>query len=137
MTINNCKGDSLHSLAQFTGTTGATITNDTVTKSESFINVSGGAGTFNVSNCKFTTDAAIATGYAVRENGESTAVINLDNNEFKKGGDVLVMGKGSSVTKGTINVTSGFYEGNISSIIGRKGPGWSVCYSSGHRGMEK
>lgn len=114
VTINNCKGDSLHSLAQFTGTTGATITNDTVTKSESFINVSGGAGTFNVSNCKFTTDAAIATGYAVRENGESTAVINLDNNEFIKGGDVLVMGKGSSVTKGTINVTSGFYEGNIS-----------------------
>lgn len=114
VTINNCKGDSLHSLAQFTGTTGATITNDTVTKSESFINVSGGAGTFNVSNCKFTTDTAIATGYAVRENGESTAVINLDNNEFIKGGDVLVMGKGSSVTKGTINVTSGFYEGNIS-----------------------
>ena len=110
--ITNCTGDNLHSLAQFTGTTGATLSRDTVTNSESFVNVNGGAGEFNVNNCKFTT--SITTGYAVRENGTSTAVINLENNEFLKEGDGLVMGKGSSVTAGTINVASGFYEGTIS-----------------------
>lgn len=110
--ITGVTGDNLHSLAQFTGTTGATITNDTITNSESFVNVNGGGGTFNVNNCKFTT--SVTTGYAIRENGSSTAVINLENNEFLKEGDGLVIGKGTSVTAGTINVTSGFYEGNIS-----------------------
>jgi len=117
--ITNCKGDNLHSLAQLTGTTGATITNDTVTNSESFVNVSGGASTFNVSNCKFTT--SINTGYGVRENGTSTAVINLENNEFLKSGDVLVMGKGTQVTAGTINVTSGIYTGTISKTAAATG----------------
>ena len=66
--IENCQGDNLHSLAQFTGTTNATLTNDTITNSQSFANVSGGAGEFTISNCEFV-GAQTDDGYAIRENG--------------------------------------------------------------------
>ena len=112
--INNCtaSGTKMHSLAQLTGTTGGTITNNTVTGSESFVNVSGGTGDFTVSGNTFTSDEG-ASGYGIRENGTSTAVITLTDNTFTAA-NAIVMGKGSNVTAGTINVESGIYTGTIS-----------------------
>ena len=112
--INNCtaSGTKMHSLAQLTGTTGGTITNNTITGSESFVNVSGGTGDFTVSGNTFTSDEG-ASGYGIRENGTSTAVITLTDNTFTAA-NAIVMGKGSNVTAGTINVESGIYTGTIS-----------------------
>lgn len=113
ITIDNCKGDNLHSLAQFTGTTNGTITNDTITNSQSFVNVSGGAGNFTISNCAYT-GAEADDGYAVRENGSSSANITLSDNNFTAN-KVLVLGKGGAQNpSGTINVESGEYNGVIS-----------------------
>lgn len=112
-TINNVKGDNLHSLAQFTGTTGATVTNDTITNSQSFVGVNGGGGNFIISNCSYTR-ADTSDGYAVRENGSSSANITLTNNSFSAN-KVLVLGKGGTENpSGTINVESGNYNGIIS-----------------------
>lgn len=112
VTINNSTGTNLHSLAQLTGTTGGTVTNCTVTGSESFVNVSGGTGDFTVSGNTFTS-AEGADGYGIRENGTSTAVITLTDNTFTAA-SAVVLGKGDSQTAGTINVESGIYTGSIS-----------------------
>ena len=111
--LNHVTGDNLHSLAQFTGTTGATITNDTITNSQSFVNVNGGEGNFTISNCSYT-GVDPNDGYAVRENGSSSANITLTNNSFSAN-KVFVLGKnGSQNPSGTINVESGNYNGIIS-----------------------
>ena len=109
--ITGCTGTNLHSLAQLTGTTGGALTNNTVTASESFVNVSGGAGEFTISGNSFTTFSG-SNGYGVRENGTSSAVLNLSDNDFTAF-DAVKLGKGSSATAGTINVTSGTYNGNL------------------------
>ena len=109
--ISNCTGTNLHSLAQLTGTTGGNITGNTVSGSESFVNVSGGAGEFAISSNTFTS-ADGADGYGIRENGTSTAVITLTDNTFTAT-NAVVMGKGTNVTAGTINVISGTYVGDI------------------------
>jgi hypothetical protein len=113
VTITNCtaSGTMMHSLAQLTGTTGGSITNCTVTGSESFVNVSGGTGNFTVSGNTFTS-AEGASGYGIRENGASSAVITLTDNNFTAA-SAVVLGKGTSVTAGTINVVSGIYNGDI------------------------
>ena len=112
-TINNVKGDNLHSLAQLTGTTGATLTNDTITNSQSFVGVNGGGGNFTISNCSYT-GVDPSDGYAVRENGSSSANITLTNNSFSAP-KVFVLGKGGTQNpSGTINVESGNYNGIIS-----------------------
>ena len=113
--INNCtaSGTKMHSLAQLTGTTGGTVTNCTVTGSESFVNVSGGTGDFTVSGNTFTSDENASEGYGIRENGTSTAVITLTDNNFTAANAVL-LGKTTAVTAGTINVESGIYTGSIS-----------------------
>ena len=111
ITINNVTGSNLHSLAQFVGATGGIVTNNTVTDSESFMNVNGGGGEFTVSGNTFTS-AEGADGYGIRENGTSSAVITLTDNTFNAA-NAFVMGKGSSVTTGTINVISGTYVGDI------------------------
>ena len=115
VTINNCtaSGTMMHSLAQLTGTTGGTITNCTVTGSESFVNVSGGTGDFTISGNTFTSDENASAGYGIRENGSSTAVITLTDNNFTAANAVL-LGKTTAVTAGTINVESGIYTGVIS-----------------------
>ena len=115
VTINNCtaSGTMMHSLAQLTGTTGGTITNCTVTGSESFVNVSGGTGDFTISGNTFTSDENASAGYGIRENGSSTAVITLTDNNFTAANAVL-LGKTTAVTAGTINVESGIYTGSIS-----------------------
>ena len=109
--INNATGTNLHSLAQLIGTTGASVTNCTVAQSESFVNVNGGGGTFTISGNTFTS-ANGADGYGIRENGTSTAVITLTDNNFTATNPV-VLGKGTNVTAGTINVESGVYTGTI------------------------
>ncbi len=114
VTINNCtaSGTMMHSLAQLTGTTGGTITNCTVTGSESFVNVSGGTGDFTISGNTFTSDENASAGYGIRENGSSTAVITLTDNNFTAA-NAVKLGKGGSATNGTINVVSGTYVGDI------------------------
>ena len=111
VTISNSTGTDLHSLAQLTGTTGGTVTNNTVDNSESFINVNGGDGEFTVSGNTFTS-AKTDDGYAVRENGSSTAVITLTNNNFTAY-RVVQLGKGNSATAGTINIESGNHIGAV------------------------
>ncbi|MBR5654521.1 MAG: hypothetical protein IKX22_10635 [Prevotella sp.] len=115
VTINNCtaSGTMMHSLAQLIGTTGGSITNNTVTGSESFVNVNGGTGDFTISGNTFTSDENATEGYGIRENGTSTAVITLTDNTFTAANAVL-LGKTTAVTAGTINVESGIYNGAIS-----------------------
>ncbi len=125
--INNSTGTNLHSLAQLVGTTGGTVTNCTVTGSESFVNVSGGAGEFTVSGNTFTS-AEGAVGYGIRENGTSTAVITLTDNTFTAA-SAIVMGKGANVTAGTINVESGVYVGEITKTAAATG---KIAISGGH-----
>ena len=127
--INNCtaSGTKMHSLAQFTGTTGGSITNCTVTGSESFVNVSGGVGEFSVSGNTFTS-AEGASGYGIRENGSSSAVITLTDNTFTAT-NAVVLGKGTNATAGTINVESGTYIGEISKTDAATG---KIVISGGH-----
>ena len=94
------------------GTTGGSVTGNTVNSSESFVNVNGGGGEFTISGNTFTS-AEGADGYGIRENGTSTAVITLTDNSFTAASSI-VLGKGNSVTAGSINVESGVYTGTIS-----------------------
>ena len=110
--ISNTTGTNLHSLAQLVGTTGGSVTGNTVNSSESFVNVNGGGGEFTISGNTFTS-AEGADGYGIRENGTSTAVITLTDNSFTAASSI-VLGKGNSVTAGSINVESGVYTGTIS-----------------------
>ena len=125
--ISDCTGTNLHSLAQLTGTTGGSITGNTVSGSESFVNVSGGAGEFVVSGNTFTS-AEGADGYGIRENGTSAAVLNLTDNTFTAT-NAVVLGKGSSVTAGTINVISGTYVGDITKTDAATG---KIVITDGH-----
>lgn len=109
--MNNVTGDNLHSLAQMTGTTGSSFDNCEITNSESFINVNGGTGDHNISNCTFT--SAGTGGYAVRELSNSSAEINLSNNTFTAS-SVLQLGKNNGGDAlGHINVESGTYNGTL------------------------
>lgn len=125
--INQCKGENLHSLAQLVSTEGGSVTNCVVNESESFVNVNGGEGSFDISGNTFTS-AENADGYGVRENGNSTAVITLVDNSFTAK-NAVVMGKGSSATAGTINVVSGTYIGDITKTDAATG---SIVISGGH-----
>ena len=131
--INNCtaSGTKLHSLAQLTGTTGGAVTNCTVTGSESFVNVNGGGGNFTISGNSFTS-AEGADGYGIRENGASSAVITLSDNTFTAA-SAVVMGKGTSVTAGTINVESGVYTGAITKTDAATG---KIAISDGYFSVE-
>ncbi len=112
LVVKDVTGTNLHSLAQLTGSEGTnSITNCVVDNSESFMNVNGGSGNFTVSGNTFT--AAEGTdGYGIRENGGSSAVITLTDNTFTAAAAVK-LGKSGSATKGTINVVSGTYVGDI------------------------
>ncbi len=119
ITISNSTGSNLHSLAQLVGTTGGTITSNTVSSSESFVNVNGGGGEFTISGNTFTS-AEGADGYGIRENGTSTAVITLTDNAFTAA-SAVVLGKGNNDAKGTINVVSGTYVGDITKTTASTG----------------
>ena len=111
LVVNNVTGTKLHSLAQLTGSENTNvITNNTIDNSDSFVNVSGGSGTFDISNNTFT--SSVTDGYGVRENSSSSAVITLSDNTFTTA-KAVVLGKSKSATKGTINVVSGTYVGDI------------------------
>ena len=111
LVVNNVTGTKLHSLAQLTGSENTNvITNNTIDNSDSFVNVSGGSGTFNISNNTFT--SSVTDGYGVRENSSSSAVITLSDNTFTAA-KAVVLGKSKSATNGTINVVSGTYVGDI------------------------
>lgn len=114
ISLTNCTGENLHSLAQFTGVTGSNIDNcDLGNTCGSFANVSGGGGAHNFSNNTYTGVKA-DDGYAVRMVGTSSATITLNDNDFTAY-KVLVLGKnGSYNPTGTINVESGEYNGVIS-----------------------
>ena len=127
--LSNDTGTNLHSLAQLTGTTGGTIENNTVTQSESFLNVNGGAGEFTVSGNTFTS-AEGADGYGVRENAGSSATINLTGNTFTAT-NPIVLGKGASATNGTINVADGIYTGTIKKDIAESATG-KIVVSGGY-----
>ena len=105
LVFDNTKGDNLHSFAQLTGTTGSTFTNDTVTNSKSFVNVSGGAGDHSITNCSFVTSAT--GGYGIREKGASSATITLADNAFTCTTPIQLGDNDRPV--GTINVESGLY----------------------------
>ena len=108
--VTNNIGTNLHSLAQLTGTEGGTIKNNTVDESDSFVNVSGGNGEFEISGNKFVSKTE--DGYAVRENAGSSAILNLSDNDFTAF-KIVQLGKSKSATNGTINVVSGRYVGSI------------------------
>ncbi len=111
LVVNNVTGTKLHSLAQLTGSENTNvITNNTIDNSDSFVNVSGGSGTFDISNNTFT--SSVTDGYGVRENSSSSAVITLSDNTFTAA-KAVVLGKSKSATNGTINVVSGTYVGDI------------------------
>ena len=112
LVMSNVSGDNLHSLAQLTGTTGATFDNCSATQTGSFIGVNGGGGTYIVSNCTFESHPDKADGYAYREKSSSTAVATLTNNNFKAY-DAIILG-----SAGTINIESGTYDGNVSKTNG-------------------
>lgn len=125
--IDKCSGDNLHSLAQLAATEGGAITNCEVKNGESLVNVNGGSGTFTVSGNTLAA-AEGSDGYGVRENGESSATINLSDNNFKAA-NAIVFGKGNSKTAGTINVTSGTYVGGITKTTAATG---KIVISGGH-----
>ena len=125
--IDKCSGDNLHSLAQLAATEGGAITNCEVKNGESLVNVNGGSGTFTVSGNTLAA-AEGSDGYGVRENGESSATINLSDNNFKAA-NAIVFGKGNSTTAGTINVTSGTYVGGITKTTAATG---KIVISGGH-----
>ena len=127
--ITECTGTNLHSLAQLTGTTGGSFTNNNVTGGESFVNISGGTGNFTVSGNTFTS-ADGADGYGIRENASSTATITLTDNTFTAA-KAVVLGKKSSTTNGTINVVSGIYVGDIVKDIAASATG-KIVISGGH-----
>jgi len=114
ISLTNCTGENLHSLAQFTGVTGSNIDNcDLGNTCGSFANVSGGGGAHNFSNNTYT-GVNDDDGYAVRMVGTSSATITLTDNDFTAY-KALVLGKnGSYNPTGTINVESGEYNGMIS-----------------------
>lgn len=109
--IRNTTGSNLHSLAQFNPVEGSAVYNCSITDSESFVNVSNGKGSCSIEKCTF---ASTLGGYAVRENGTSTTTVTLTDNDFSSTGNVLVIGKGTSATEGTIVVESGKYAGALS-----------------------
>ena len=112
LVMSSVTGDNLHSLAQLTGTTGATFDNCSATLTGSFIGANGGDGTYTVSNCTFESHPDKADGYAYREKSGSTAVATLTNNNFKAH-DAIILG-----SAGTINVESGTYVGEVSKTAG-------------------
>ena len=112
LVMSSVTGDNLHSLAQLTGTTGATFDNCSATLTGSFIGANGGGGTYTVSNCTFESHPDKADGYAYREKSSSTAVATLTNNNFKAH-DAIILG-----SAGTINIESGTYVGEISKTAG-------------------
>ena len=108
----NVTATNLHSLAQMTSTTGATFDNCTVTESESFLNADGGAGTWLVQSCTFTSKEG-AEGYGVRLKGSSSANITLIDNVITAT-NAFQLGKGGSGTaSGSIIVNSGTYHGDF------------------------
>lgn len=122
--FNSCSGDelcnviirdnighNLHSLAQLANINGGCITDNIIENSVNFVNIIEGTGGFSISGNTFTSDKN-ADGYSIREDGTSTAILNLSNNEFTAS-NVIVLGSGTSDTKGIINVISGRYIGNI------------------------
>lgn len=102
-------GTNLHSLAQLTGTTGATFQDCQLTESDSFVNIDGGAGEFNFTGCTFV--SSTDDGYAVREKGASMAAVTLTDCNFTAA-KVIQLGK-NDAPKGSISVVSGTYNGSI------------------------
>lgn len=114
--LNNVTGDNLHSLAQFTGTTGATITNCKVPNGDSFINVSGGAGDYVITDCKFV--SSVTDGYGIRDKDGSSANFTIERDTINAS-KALVFGKKASESpapSGQMNVASGVYDGTVEII---------------------
>ena len=63
----------------------------------------------NISNCTFT--SVTDDGYAIRLKGNTTATVNLEDNDFTTC-DAVVLGK-NDAPSGTVNVKSGIYNGQI------------------------
>ncbi len=103
--LNNLTVTTCHSLAQLTGTTGVTVTNCTVTNSESGINISGGEGAATISNNNFNVE-----NYAVRLKDASATQATLSGNTFTAPEKGLV----NSATSGAkFTVESGDYTGPL------------------------
>lgn len=102
-----------HSLAMVYGTTGLTITNcKAVDNIKNGINISGGKGTYTIENDTLTcnTDGE----YAFRFQNQSNATTaNLSGNVFT--GPKAIITKANSNTAAALNVSSGLYEGILSS----------------------
>ena len=114
--LTNVTGDNLHSLAQFTGTTGATITNCKVPNGDSFINVSGGAGNYVITDCKFV--SSVTDGYGIRDKDGSSANFTIERDTINAS-KALVFGKKASESpapSGQMNVASGVYDGTVEII---------------------
>ncbi len=127
--VSECTGTNLHSLAQLTGTTGGSFTNNTVTSSDSFLNLDGGAGEFTISGNNFT--SIVEDGYGIREKGNSTDVITLTDNTFiVENGNAVVLGK-NDTPSGTINIVSGIYVGDIANKAKAEATG-KIVISGGH-----
>jgi len=109
LVVDNVTATNLHSLGQLTATEGVNITNCTVTEGESFVNIDGGGRVHNISNCTFR--SVTDDGYAIRLKGNTTATVNLEDNDFTTC-DAVVLGK-NDAPSGTINVKSGIYNGQI------------------------
>ena len=115
VTFSGITGTNLHSLAQLTGTTGANFNNCTVTASDSFVNVSGGSGTFNFTNNTFT--SSVSDGYGVRLKDGTAVVAVMGEGNVITAGKALVLGKNAETgNKGVFDVRGGTYYGDIAKI---------------------
>ena len=132
LTMSGVEATNLHSLAQLMGTTGATIENCTVNGGESFANIDGGSGEVIIKNNEFAS-AEGADGYGLRLKGGSSAIVTLEENNFKAISSV-VLGKGDAPS-GTINIVSGTYVGDIVKNTTAASTG-KIAISGGHFSAE-
>ena len=109
LTLKSVTGNSLHSFAQLTGTTGATFSSCKATETGSFINVSGGTGDYTISGCTFPTSKE--GGYAIRIKDGSSSNVILEGSNNLNATDVVI----NKATGGaSVAIKNGSYTGNIS-----------------------
>ena len=128
LTMNGVEATNLHSLAQLTATTGATIEDCNVSGGESFANIDGGGGEVIIKNNEFAS-AEGAGGYGLRMKGGCSATVTLEDNNFKAT-TAVVLGK-NDAPSGTINIVSGTYVGAIAKNTTAASTG-KIAISGGH-----
>ena len=111
--LDHLVAKNAHSLAQFNGTTGLSVTNcKAVDNVKNGINISGGSGTFTIENDTLTCNSGGE--YAFRYQNQSNATTaNLSGNVFI--GPKAIITKANSNTAVALNISSGWYEGALSS----------------------